>query len=89
VSCAISGPIHRTSRGVPRFQERQQQQHEADEQEDVDEIASAIQTDHAEDPDREQDKSNLEEHVASHCSDSLQEANVPLHSNRGGEKAER
>jgi hypothetical protein len=89
VSWAIGGPIRRTSRGaVPCFQERQQQ-HEADEQEDVDEIASAIQTDHAEDPYREQGKSNLEEHVASHGSDSLPEAYVPLHGNRGGEKAER
>jgi hypothetical protein len=89
MSWAISGPIHRTSRvGVPCFQERQQQQHEADEQEDVDEIAGAEQTHHAKDPYREQGKSKFEEHVASHRSDSFQEANVPLQRHRGGEKAE-
>jgi hypothetical protein len=52
----------------------------------MDEIASAIQTNHAEDPFREQGKSNLEEHVASHRSDSFRELNMPLHRDRGGRR---
>jgi hypothetical protein len=51
--------------GIARSQERQQRQREADEQQDVDEIAGVVQTHDAENPRDQQQYRNFEEHLAS------------------------
>jgi hypothetical protein len=66
------------NRCIASSEEREQQQHQADEKKNMYEVAGGIGAEDAKEPYDQQHARNLEEHLASRRSRSFQEATVEL-----------
>jgi hypothetical protein len=55
--------------GIARSQEGQQQQHEPDEQQNVHEVANVVHADETDDPGRQHNECDFEQHLASTAAD--------------------
>ena len=75
VTIGTDGALNRC---IASFEEREQQQHQADEKKDIHEFASGIGADDAKQPGDQRHERNLEEHLASRRGRSFQKANVRL-----------